>query len=307
MVFSRERGKEPSMQQQPEDSIKTLAEAQAIIARQAQEIESLRQQTEREQFAQTLRKLLLSAQNTNIILAPFTRTHLLEMVVTTATQVISAHSGSLFLIDEKAQDLVFEVAIGPAAQEVKKFRVPLGHGIAGMVALSGQPMAIADTAEAEHFAIDIASSVNYIPKSILCVPLFYDDEVIGAIELLDKIGKNAFSPQDIETLGAFANIAAVAIAQSQAYQDEQAMLNALLAAFGTGNYQQMFSQDVTLFANWMKTANTTHETARDLALLVHELLLSGDQESELCKNILQSIVSTSRNRKRETDLLVSIG
>lgn len=292
--------------QQPEDIVKALATAQETITRQAREIETLRQQAGHEQFAQTLRKLLVSAQNTNIILAPFTRTHLLEMVVTTAAQVISARSGSLFLIDEEAQDLVFEVAIGPAAQEVKKFRVPLGHGIAGLVALSGQPMAIADTSQAEHFATDIANSINYIPKSILCVPLFYDDRVIGAIELLDKIGKDSFSPQDIETLGSFAQIAAVAIAQSQAYQDEQAMLNALLSAFGEGSYQQSLASDGTAFADWMRATNLSHTTARELALLVHELLLSGDQESELCKNVLQGFVSTLRSYKKETDSLVSI-
>ncbi|HET8840266.1 MAG TPA: GAF domain-containing protein [Ktedonobacteraceae bacterium] len=291
------------MQQQPEDIVKALATAQETIERQAKEIDMLRRQAEHEQFAQTLRKLLLSARNTNVILAPFTRAHLLEMVVTTAAQVISARSGSLFLIDEKAQDLVFEVAIGPAAQEVKKFRVPLGHGIAGMVALSGQPMAIADAAQAEQFAFDIATSVNYIPRSILCVPLFYDNSVIGAIELLDKSEKSSFSPQDIETLGAFANIAAVAIAQSQAYEDEQAMLNALLAAFGEGSYQQVFARDAAAFASWMQTADSTHDTARELALLVHELLLAGNQEGELCKNILQGFVFTLRSRKKEAELL----
>jgi GAF domain-containing protein len=291
--------------QQPEDIVKALATAQETIRRQAREIEELRQQAGREQFAQTLRKLLRSAQTTSIILAPFTRTHLLEMVVTTAAQVISARAGSLFLIDEKAQDLVFEVAIGPAAQKVKKFRVPLGHGIAGLVALAGQPMAISDTTQAEHFAADIANSVNYIPKSILCVPLFYDDRVIGAIELLDKIGKDSFSSQDMETLGSFAQIAAVAIAQSQAYQDEQAMLNALLRAFGEGNYEQLLAADSAAFADWMQAANRSHNTAHELALLVHDLLLAGDQESELCKTILQGFVSTLRSHRRETELLVS--
>lgn len=294
------------MQQEPENIVKALAMAQETIARQSKEIDALHQHMEREQFAQTLRKLLISAQNTALILTPFTRAHLLEMVVTTAAQVISARSGSLFLLDEEAQDLVFEVAIGPAAQEVKKFRVPLGHGIAGIVALSGQPMAIADTAQTEHFAVDIATSVNYIPKSILCVPLFYDDQVIGAIELLDKVGKNAFSPQDIETLGLFANIAAVAIAQAQAYQDERAMLNTLIGAFRDGNYQQLLARDAAAFADWTQGAGSLHTTARELALLVQELLQSGEQESELCKNVLQSFVTTLRNRKKESDLLVGV-
>src|SRR4051812_8076612 len=97
-----------TMQQQPEALVKALATAQETIDHQTREINALRQQLEHEHFAQTLHKLLISAQNINIILAPFTRAHLLEMVVTTAAQVISAHSGSLFLIDEEAQDLVFE-------------------------------------------------------------------------------------------------------------------------------------------------------------------------------------------------------
>jgi signal transduction protein with GAF and PtsI domain len=291
--------------QQPENLVEAFAAAQKTIEHQTREINALRQQLEQERFAQMLRKLLISVQNTEIILTPFTRAHLLEMVVTTAVEVISAHAGSLYLIDEEAQDLVFEVAIGPAAQEVKKFRVPLGHGIVGLVALSGQPMAISDTTQTEQFAIDIATSVNYIPKSILCVPLFYEDQVIGAIELLDKTGKDSFSSQDIEILGLFANIAAVAIAQSQAYQDVQAILNAFLGAIKEGDYQQIFSRDVAAFVDWMQTVNSAHNTARELALLVHELLLSGDQESELCKNILQGLVSSLRSRKREADLIAN--
>lgn len=294
------------MQQPPDDLVQALAQAQETVARQTREIEILRQQFGAEQFAQTLRKLLVSAQNTNIILSPFTRDHLLEMVVATSASVIAARSGSLFLLDEEAQDLTFEVAIGPVAQEVKKFRVPLGHGIAGMVALSGQPMAIADTDQTKQFARDIASSVNYIPRNILCVPLFYDDQVIGAIELLDKIDKNSFSPQDMETLGLFANIAAVAIAQVQAQHSEQAMLNTLLQSFGAGTYQQALVKDAATFTDWMQKTNATHNTARELALLVHELLQVGEQGSELCKNILQGCLVTLRSQKIENDLLVNV-
>lgn len=294
------------MQQPPDDLMQALAQAQETVERQAREIEVLRQQAGVEQFAQTLRKLLVSTQNTSIILSPFTRDHLLEIVVTTAASVIEARSGSLFLLDEEAQDLIFEVAIGPVAQEVKKFRVPLGHGIAGMVALAGQPMAIADTAQTAQFARDIAASVNYIPHNILCVPLFYDDQVIGAIELLDKIGKDSFSPQDMETLGLFANISAVAIAQIQAQQSEQALLNILLRAFGSGTYQQALTQDAAFFADWMQKTNATHNTARELALLVHELLQAGEPESELCRNILRGCVTTLRNQKKENNLLVNV-
>ncbi|MFL5662208.1 MAG: GAF domain-containing protein [Ktedonobacteraceae bacterium] len=287
-------------QQRPEDEVKTLAQARETIARQAKELQELQQRLGREQFAQELRKLFISAKNTSIILAPFTRSHLLEMVVTTAAQVISARSSSLFLIDKEGQDLIFEVAIGPAAQEVKKIRVPLGHGIAGIVAMSGQPMAIANVPQDERFAVDIATSVNYIPETILCVPLFYDDRIIGAIELLDKIGADSFSLKDIETLGLFANIAAVAIAQSQAYHDEQTMLTLLVQAFADGNTTlwQSLNQDAAAFSNWLQTPDSINNTARELALLVHELIMSGEQESEMCKNILQSFTNNLHDRRK---------
>ena len=287
------------MSPQPENlATQALMQAQETIARQSKEIEALQQQVAHEHFAQKLRKLLISVKNTSIILSPFTHSHVLEMVVTTAAQVISAQSGSLYLIDEKAQDLVFEVAIGPAGQEVKKFRVPLGHGIAGMVALTGQPMAIADAEQDEHFAIDIATAVNYIPKSILCVPLFYDDRVIGALELLDKIDAKAFDLTDMQTLGLFANIAAVAIAQSQTYHDQQSIFSSLLHFLGERGMErdQSFLHDATAFSNWVQEDDPISKTARELAFLVHELIQRGEAESEMCKSVLQSFVGTLRSR-----------
>jgi transcriptional regulator with GAF, ATPase, and Fis domain len=292
-------------QQPPENMADPFIQAQETIAHQAREIELLRLQLEREQFARELSRLLLSAKAINIVLSPFTHSQLLETVVRTAAQVIRARSASLFLIDEETQNLIFEVAIGPAAQEVKKFRIPMGHGIAGIVAMTGQPMAIADAQQDERLAIDIATSVNYIPQNILCVPLFYNDCIIGALELLDKIDEASFRPFDMETLGLFANMAAVAIAQSQAYHDQQTFLASLLDSFGemSAESKQQLSRKAFTFSNWMQ-GNSVNTTARELALLVHELLQFGEQEGEMCKNILQSFATGIRAHQGLYDTLV---
>src|SRR5436305_2025536 len=78
-------------------------------------------------------------------------------------------------------------------------------------------------------AADIAQSVGYRPKSILCVPLFLDDEIIGVLELLDKQGAPAFNVGDMEALGYFANIAAVAIEQSRTQQDLMRLIGEVVA------------------------------------------------------------------------------
>jgi hypothetical protein len=114
----------------------TLTWAQETIARQAEEIERLRRQLADERFAENLRETLTLAVAVGTIASPVTHSRLLEMIVETAAHVISARAAALFLIDEEAQELVFEVALGSKAEEVKKFRVPLGHGIAGLVAMT---------------------------------------------------------------------------------------------------------------------------------------------------------------------------
>lgn len=277
----------------------TADQAGETIARQAEEIQALKRQLEREQFAQELRQILVGTQAVSAILAPFTHEHLLEMVVQMAAEVISAHSGSLFLLDEEANDLIFKVAIGPAAQSVKNFRVPLGHGVVGMVVLTGQPMAIANAGQDERLAYDIASAVNYIPESILCVPLFYDERVIGALELLNKMGAPSFSPEDMDMLGSFANIAAFAIAQSQAYYQQSTLLHTLLSAFreeSEGHRQELYQRAVD-FSHWIESEDIVSMQVREVAQLVHELIIFGGQEFELCRNVLQSFAAASRNRR----------
>lgn len=273
---------------------------QELLVQQKKEIEQLHYQLKQEQFAEDLRKLLMSSSAIGLVLAPFSRSHLLEMIVQTAAQFIGARSSSLFLIDEAASDLVFEVAIGPAAKDVKKFRVPLGHGIAGLVAVTGQPMAVANAHQDARLATDIAFAVNYVPESILCVPLFYDDRVIGVLELLDKQSSDSFSPDDMDISGQFANIAAVAIAQSSAFLDQQTFFQTMIRSFGENDAErrQSLYRDATVFTNWADTTDMLSIKARELALSVHELILDGEQSCDLCLNALQGMISRVRERKK---------
>src|SRR4051812_41958142 len=141
-----------------ESSENVLEEAQRTIARQAEEIERLTRRVADERFAEELREALSLAAATGTIASPVTHTRLLEMIVETAAHVIGANAASLFLIDRENNVLTFEVALGQKAEEVKKFTVPLGQGIAGLVATTGQPMAVSDVQHDPRHAADIAQS-----------------------------------------------------------------------------------------------------------------------------------------------------
>src|SRR5579859_1745806 len=182
-----------------------LAEALAVIARQEVELARLRQQQGDARLAEELRAVLVRSALAGTLATRVTHSRLLEMIVETAAQVISSAAASLFLVDEERRELVFEIALGQKSEEVKKFRVPLGHGIAGHVAATGQPTATSGTGDPRQ-AREIGEIVGYVPQTILCVPLFYADRVIGVLELLDKSDGASFTMLDMQVLGRFANI-----------------------------------------------------------------------------------------------------
>lgn len=274
-----------------------LADAQATVARQAAEIEELRGRLAGDRFARDLRDALTLAATTGTVAAPVSHARLLEMIVETAADIIGANAAALFLIDHEQQDLVFEVALGDKADEVKKFRVPLGHGVAGLVALSGQPMAISDTEEDDRDANDIADAVGYKPKNILCVPLFYQDQVIGVLELLDKDGAATFSAGDMEALGLFANQAAVAIEQSLTQHNLGLLVAELIRGVdGLPDYQRegLTEQARSFTAELEQTVG--YRNALRLARLVQEIAQHGDGASEACRGILDSFAQYLRAR-----------
>jgi GAF domain-containing protein len=272
------------------------------LRRAQEEIARLRRRLADERFAEELGEALTLAAAAGEIASPVTHSRLLEMIVKTAASVIPSRAASLFLIDEETEELVFEVALGPEAREVRKFRVPLGHGIAGLVVASGQPMAISDAESDPRQAADIAQSVGYTPRTILCVPLFYDEEVIGVLELLDREGAPSYSSADMATLGLFANQAAVAIEQSRNQQNLAALLGEVLGSLGEvpEHRREDLGEGARSFAAGVEEAQF-HRRAVELASLVREISRAGEEESRACQSILRGFAEYLRSRPEERD------
>jgi GAF domain-containing protein len=273
--------------------------AQAVIAQQAAEIERLRRQIADQRFATDLREALTLASAVNTIASPASHDELLTLIVETAAQIINAHAAALFLIDAATQELVFEVALGQKAHEVKKFRVPLGHGIAGLVAVTGQAIAVSDAQADPRQAADIARATGYVPRNILCVPLIHDEEIVGVLELLDKQGAPSFSPTDMEILGHFAAQAAVAIEHSRTHEHLAALLDEVLETLE----ERLDTEQPELRARAAGFAESTeadphYVRALDLARLVQAIVWSGEGEAQACQAILQGFYTYLQDKAR---------
>jgi GAF domain-containing protein len=278
------------------------------LARAQEEISRLERRLSDERFAEELKDALTLAAAAGQISAPVTHSRLLEMIVETAASVIPSRAASLFLIDQETEELIFEVALGPEAEEVRKFRVPLGQGIAGLVAVSGQPMAISDASSDPRQAADIAKSVGYTPGTILCVPLIHNEVVIGVLELLDREGAPSYSAADMATSGLFANQAAVAIEQSRNQQHLAALLGEVLSSLGgVPEYRREGLEERARTFAAVVEEGPSHGRALELATLVSEISRAGEEESRACLTILRGFAEYLRSRPEERDDLGGFG
>jgi len=241
----------------------------------------------------------------SVLASPVRHTQLLEMIVKTAVNVIGAEMGSLLLLDDAAQDLVFEVSATEDVSELQKIRVPLGEGVAGLVALSGQPLAVSDAQRDPRHASEIAQQTGYLPRSLLCVPLQYEDQIIGVIELLDKKG-GSFDAGDMHTLGLFAGQAAVAIKQSRAQRSISLLLGQLLASLGSdsADAHRTLAERVAMMMADLE-ADASFRRSLQLAQLVHDIAQHGDDESQACLTILRGFADYMHARDRHSGQLTA--
>jgi GAF domain-containing protein len=149
---------------------------------------------------------------------------LLQAIVEVARAIFGARASSVFLHDEKTDELVFEAVAGEGAQELIGRRFPSSTGIAGWVLVTRQPLVIEELEQDPRFAREAAESTGFIPKGLMAVPLLHEERALGVLEVLDRPQQSAFSLKEMELLGLFANEAAIALDLLQRAREARAVL-----------------------------------------------------------------------------------
>ncbi|HEU5394352.1 MAG TPA: ATP-binding protein, partial [Candidatus Methylomirabilis sp.] len=127
-----------------------------------------------------------------------------------------ADRSSLFLVDREKKELWTKVAQGLATTEL---RVPLGTGIAGTVAVSGETVNIADAYADTRFNPEVDRKTGYRTRTILCLPMRDKaGDILGVFQVLNK-REGPFGKEDEEVLAAMASQAAIALENARLYDD----------------------------------------------------------------------------------------
>ena len=160
---------------------------------------------------------VVSEVSTEIKLGP-----LLQKLIATITKMLNAERSTLFLNDEKTNELYTEIGEGLGATQI---RFPNHVGIAGTVFKSVQSVNIPHAYADLRFNPSFDKRTGFFTRSMLCVPVINKDgKTIGVTQVLNKRG-GTFTSEDEARLKAFTSQIAIALENAKLFDDVQNMKN----------------------------------------------------------------------------------
>ena len=141
----------------------------------------------------------------------------LETISRSVTVLIGGTGCGIGLLDEERRHLVHAAAHGVKSEEWRALSLPVGEGVIGRCAASGQPMRVDDIRTDPRSARCDADEREGI-RSMLCVPLTVGGTPIGVISAFST-RPAAFGAHQQEVLGAFAEQAGIAIHNARLFEE----------------------------------------------------------------------------------------
>jgi len=130
-----------------------------------------------------------------------------------------AERGYIILRNEDGGELEFRVSsegglVGRALPGGKQPEI--SRSVVNQVLESGEPL-VADNAHQDERLAANESIINFVLRSVLCVPLQYKSRIIGVVYVDNRMFAGIFHERELQLMMIFANIAAVAIANARMY------------------------------------------------------------------------------------------
>ncbi len=176
---------------------------------------------------------------------------LLDLILGEAIRVVDAERGSLYIADHQKNELWSKIAQG-LVEETKIIRMPIGRGIAGLVARTGEVLNIPDAYKDSRFNQEFDKKTGFTTRSILCVPMLgRKNEVVGVLQALNRQNGEPFNEEDEELLVAFGANAAAAIENANLRDDIQRLFEGFVEASVTA----IEARDPTTSGHSFRVAN----------------------------------------------------
>ena len=163
-----------------------------------------------------LRELRAIGRITDVAIARSTYDEMLRELLARLSEELAVDEASVLLLDEASRELVMAATHGPPDVAELSVRVPVGSGVAGRVAASGEPMVIADLSTVKVVSPRLAQHM----ASTAAVPVRNDNRVVGVLRV-STIERRVFPPENVRLLEIVADRMAGALARTRLFEAER--------------------------------------------------------------------------------------
>jgi signal transduction histidine kinase/CRP-like cAMP-binding protein len=222
---------------------------------------------------------------------------LLDVILETAIKSIAADRGTLYLVDELKSEIWSKALRG---SEVVEIRQPIGKGLSGYVAKTGETINIPDAYNDSRFNADFDKKSGFRTNNVLCMPMRNrDGKIIGVFQMLNKKG-GPFTTQDEEFINALSIHASIAIENARLAQEM--INNERLSA--VGRMASTIIHDIKnpmgtlrVYAQVMKKKSGNEEAAKLADEMIHQV----DRFVNMAQEILDFSRGVSATNIEETE------
>jgi putative nucleotidyltransferase with HDIG domain len=203
----------------------------------------------------------------------------LDRAMNAAEEALDAEASAIFEVDADKGDLFFRLARGEKAEKVKPLRIPMGKGVAGWVAQTGQSIIVPEAAADPRFNPNVDAQSGFHTRSILAVPLKNQGRLLGVVQVLNKRPPGSFDHEDMEVLTLLAQQIAVALANAHKYKNLVVVSQQVLKTLSmttelrdpyTAGHQRRVADLAVAIARELGLNETRQEALR-IACILHDI------------------------------------
>jgi len=231
---------------------------------------------------------------------------IIEGIMAEIKTFFNPQNWSLMRLDPTTDSLFFSAVHGIDPDELKEVRMRLGEGIAGMVAKTGELIFVPDTSIDKRFSNKVDKLLNFKTRSIIAVPLKFQDRVYGVIEIVNWEKGALFTEDDVVTLQTIADFSAIALANSIIYEEALA-LSQRDPLTGVNN-QAMLNE---VIMEWKANPGRRGDDRNNVKVVFIDLNNFKEINDEFGHRegdrVLKSISSMLKSRLRQGDQLFRVG
>ena len=227
------------------------------------------------------RSLLRLVEQSVILNSTLELDELLQLITTTATELLKCEAASILLYDEKNPRLFFAAATGSDPAKLAEIPVPIGGSLAGTIFRTNHPMILNDVdQDPRHYSI-VADHIRFKVKSLLGVPMPIQDRPMGVLEAINK-KEGVFTDSDVLILSVIASHAAIAINNARLLRSTQ---RALARARETDQIKNRF---LALASEEMRTPLSV--------IIEYATFLQRDKEDEITNHVNRVVSAATKVR-----------